>query len=250
MPSPALNFGVQSWCFRHYPDHPTVAEKAKAIGVEAIELCEFHADFNDPAAFKDVVQIYRDAGVDILSIGVQTFTGSDAEKNWFECAAMAGAKHISAHFRVDSFHTAVPKTAALAEEHGIRVGIHCHGGYMFGGDPDTLDHLIKLGDGQIGVCIDTAWCMQIGPKRGNPVEWVQRYGDKVFGVHYKDFTFEPNADWNDVVVGTGTLDLPAFVKALDDAGFDGMAVLEYEADVENPVPALTKCVEEMRKLAG
>ena len=29
-----------------------------------------------------------------------------------------------------------------------------------------------------------------------------------------------------------------------------MAVIEYEADVENPVPALTKCVETMRALAG
>jgi hypothetical protein len=29
-----------------------------------------------------------------------------------------------------------------------------------------------------------------------------------------------------------------------------MAVIEYEADVENPVPALTKCVEVMRGLVG
>ena len=29
-----------------------------------------------------------------------------------------------------------------------------------------------------------------------------------------------------------------------------MAVIEYEADIENPVPALTRCVETMRALAG
>ena len=248
MPRPSLDFGVQSWCFRHFKDNATVAEKAKAIGVDAVELCGVHADFEDPQAFKEVTKTYRDAGVRIVSIGVQTFNGTDAEKKWFECASLAGAKHISAHFKVDTFHTAVPKTAALAQEHGLRIGIHCHGGYQFGGSTDTLDHLIKLGDGQIGVCIDTAWCMQIGPGRGNPVEWVKHFGDKVFGVHYKDFTFEPNAQWNDVVVGTGNLDLPAFVHALDEAGFQGMAVLEYEADVENPVPALTQCVEKMRAL--
>ena len=248
MTSPALDFGVQSYCFRHYKDNQTVAEKVKAIGVDKVELCEVHADFSDPAAFKKVVKIYRDAGVKICSIGVQTFNGLDSEKSWFECASLAGARHISAHFKVDTFHTAVPKTAALAQEHGLRVGIHCHGGYMFGGSRDILDHLIKLGDGKIGVCIDTAWCMQTGPRQGNPVQWVEHFGKQIFGVHYKDFTFEPNARWNDVIVGTGTLDLPAFVAALKAAGFDGMAVLEYEADVENPVPALKKCVEQMRAL--
>jgi sugar phosphate isomerase/epimerase len=43
------------------------------------------------------------------------------------------------------------------------------------------------------------------------------------------------------------LDLPEFIKALDETGFDGMAVIEYEADVENPVPALKRCVDSMRK---
>ncbi|MEM6855298.1 MAG: sugar phosphate isomerase/epimerase [Planctomycetota bacterium] len=250
MPSPALDFGVQSWCFRHYKDNATVAEKAKAIGVDAIELCAFHASFDDVEAFKDVVKVYRDADVAIHSMGVQTFEGKDGERNWFECAAAAGAKHITAHFKIDSFHTAVPKTAKLADEFGINVGIHCHGGYMFGGSKDVIDHLLKLGDGKIGVCIDTAWCMQTGPKQGDPVEWAKHYAGSIFGVHYKDFVFDPNGQWNDVVVGTGTLDLPAFVKALDDGGFDGTAVIEYEADVENPVPALTKCVEEMRKLTA
>ena len=38
-----------------------------------------------------------------------------------------------------------------------------------------------------------------------------------------------------MIVGTGTLDLSAFSKALLEGGFDGMAVIEYEADVENPI---------------
>ncbi|MEO1237663.1 MAG: sugar phosphate isomerase/epimerase [Planctomycetota bacterium] len=250
MPRPALDFGVQSYCFRHFTDNAEVAEKVKAIGVDSIEVCAVHADFDDSAAFADVINVYDSADVKVVSIGVQTFTGAACERSWFECAAAAGAKHISAHFKVDSYHTAVPKTAELAAEFGIRVGIHCHGGYMFGGSQDVVDHLIKLGEGHIGLCIDTAWCMQTGPRNGNPVEWAKKYAGQVFGVHYKDFTFEPNAQWHDVVVGTGTLDLPAFVAALEEGGFDGMAVIEYEADVENPVPALTKCVEEMRKLTA
>jgi len=248
--SAAMNFGVQSFCFRHFKDNAEVAEKVKAIGVSSIEVCGVHADFNDPESWKQHVKTYQDAGVEIVSIGVQTFTGDAKERQWFECAKAAGAKHISAHFRIDSFRDVVPATARLAEEYDIRIGLHCHGGYMFGGSPDEIEHILELGGQRIGLCIDTAWCMQIGPNQGKPVEWAKKFAGRVYGVHYKDFVFERNGQWQDVIVGSGNLDLPAFVAALEDNGFDGMAVIEYEADVENPVPALTKCVESMRSIAG
>ena len=249
--SAAMNFGVQSCCFRHFKDNAEVAAKVKQIGVSSIEVCGVHADFNDLDSWKQHVKTYQDAGVGIVSIGVQTFTGDTAkERQWFECAKAAGAKHISAHFRVDSFQDVVPATAKLAEEFDLRVGLHCHGGYIFGGSPDELEYILKIGGPRIGLCIDTAWCMQIGPHQGKPVEWAKKFAGRIYGVHYKDFVFEKNAQWKDVVVGTGNLDLPAFVVALEDGGFEGMAVIEYEADVENPVPALTKCVESMRSIAG
>lgn len=249
MTTAATDFGVQSYCFRHFKDNADVAQKVQQIGLDKIEVCAIHADFNDVPAWKNIVKTYNNQGVSIISLGVQTFVGAPEERNWFECAAAAGAKHISAHFTVDSFTTAVPATAKLCEEFGIKIGIHCHGGYMFGGSPDVLLHLLDLGGPTIGVNIDTAWCMQIGPARGNPVEWVtQKFPGRIHGVHYKDFTFDKNAQWNDVIVGTGNLDLPAFVTALNDTGFDGMAVIEYEADVENPVPALTRCVEQMKSV--
>jgi sugar phosphate isomerase/epimerase len=244
--SHTLDFGVQSWCLRHFKDNPTVAAKVRGLGLDKIELCVVHADFNQPAAFPEIVRIYADAGVSIISLGVQTFEGQDTEKAWFECAAAAGARHISAHLRIDSHLRALPKLRAWSREFGIRVGLHCHGGYMFGGSPDVLDYLIGLGGPEIGLCIDTAWAMQIGPHQGNPVTWAERYSGRIYGVHFKDFTFDRNGQWQDVIVGTGNLDLPTFARALHQGGFDGMAVIEYEADVENPEPALRRCVESMR----
>lgn len=246
----SLQFGVQSYCFRHFTENSAIAKKVRSIGLDQIELCAVHADFSKPEAFPEIVSTYRAEGVSIISIGVQTFEGKDSERAWFECAAAAGAKHISAHFRIDSFMQAIPKVRKWSAEFGIRVGIHCHGGYMFGGQPDVLDYLLNLGGPEIGLCIDTAWAMQIGPNSGNPVEWAKKFAGRIYGVHYKDFVFERNAAWKDVVVGTGNLDLPAFVKALDEGGFDGMAVIEYEADVENPEPALKNCVESMRATAS
>lgn len=241
-------FGVQSYCFRHFQDNAVVAEKVRGIGLSQIEVCRVHADFSDPEAFSDVVAIYRDAGVEIESIGVQTFEGNDSERAWFECAAAAGARHISAHLRLPTYTAAVAKIRRWSQEFGIRVGLHCHGGYMFGGSPDVIEHLLAIGGPEIGLCIDTAWAMQIGPNQGNPVEWAKRFAGRIYGVHFKDFVFDSNAGWRDVIVGTGNLDLPAFVTALKDGGFDGMAVVEYEANVESPDAALAECVRSMRSV--
>jgi sugar phosphate isomerase/epimerase len=248
MPTPARDFGVQSYCFRETKDNPTLAKQIRQIGVDKTEICGVHADFSKPEDFGKIVKIHNDAGVKIVSLGVQTFKGEPGERQWFECAKIAGAKYISAHFTIDTYTTAIPATVKLAEEFGIKVAIHLHGGYMFGGSEDVLKHLLKLGGPTIGLNIDTAWCMQIGPHHGKPVEWVKKFAGRIYGVHYKDFIFDKNAAWHDVVVGTGNLDLPAFVKALDDNGFDGFAVIEYEADPENPVPALTECVQKMRAI--
>jgi sugar phosphate isomerase/epimerase len=45
------------------------------------------------------------------------------------------------------------------------------------------------------------------------------------------------------------LDLPTFMRALQQSGFDGMAVIEYEADAENPISALKECVHSIRSVA-
>ncbi|HKJ90266.1 MAG TPA: sugar phosphate isomerase/epimerase [Oceanipulchritudo sp.] len=247
----ALNFGVQSYCFRHFKDNHTVAALVREIGLESIELCAVHADFSDPDGFREVVGIYQEAEVAILSIGVETFTGNPAEESRFKCAALAGATHISCHFQPDSFLKAIPMVRAWSRHYGIRVGIHCHGGYNFNGNVETLKYLLALGTPEIGLCLDTAWAMQTGPHHGNPVDWVRKhFSGQVYGVHYKDFLFGRDGMWEDVVVGTGNLDLPGLVKALGETGFDGMAVIEYEADVEDPAPALKRCVESMRASTG
>jgi sugar phosphate isomerase/epimerase len=104
---------------------------------------------------------------------------------------------------------------------------------------------MELGGERIGLMLDTAWCMQA---RGNPIEWVEEFGPRVYGVHYKDFTFKPNGMWDDTIVGEGALDLPGFVRALEKNSFNGVALLEFEGNVQNPVPALKQCVERMHSV--
>ena len=185
--STPIPFGVQSYCFRAFKDNAVVARKVREIGLDSIELCGVHADLANLESVKNAVKIYRDAGVSIVSIGVQTFTGAESERVWFEAATAAGARHISCHFQVNTFQAAIARVRRWSREFGIRVGIHCHGGYSFGGQPDVLTYLLELGGPEIGLCIDTAWAMQIGPHLGNPVEWVKKFSGQIYGVHFKGF---------------------------------------------------------------
>jgi hypothetical protein len=70
---------VQSYCFRGTKDNAAVAGKVKACGLSAIEVCGVHVDFAAPATFADAVRTYRDAGVAIVSAGVNRISGDDAK---------------------------------------------------------------------------------------------------------------------------------------------------------------------------
>lgn len=75
----------------------------------------------------------------------------------------------------------------------------------------------------------------------------ETFSDRLYGVRFKDFIFQRNREPEDVVVGTGNLDLPGLVEVMEKADFDEHGVLEYEGDVDNPVPALADCITEINK---
>ena len=242
---PSDNLAVQSFCLRGFADNAVVAEKVKACGLSAIEICAKHANFSDPEGFAAIVKTYRDAGVSIPSIGVQTLAGDEAkERKYFQCAQAAGCKHMSVAFALGATPGCFRVAEKLADEFDIQLGIHNHGGRHWLGNSQTLEWVFGQTSGRIGLMLDTAWALDA---RENPIEMVKKFAPRLTGLHIKDFTFTPAGKGEDVVVGRGNLDLSALYAAAREAGFAGLEVLEYEGDVENPIPALTQCVQEIRK---
>ena len=72
------NLGVQSWSFRNFKRNEEVIEKVKACGLNHVELSAAHVDFMDTDSFDDVVKLYHDNGVQIISIGVMRFADDEA----------------------------------------------------------------------------------------------------------------------------------------------------------------------------
>ena len=67
--------------------------------------------------------------------------------------------------------------------------------------------------------------------QGEPVEAVRKLGSWVYQCHIKDAnrTKVPGTWGEEVVVGTGQVDWEAFLKALDEIGFEGWCCIEREA---------------------
>lgn len=239
------DIGVQSYCFRNFKDNREVAALVRRCGLNKIELCGVHCDFaTESPAWKDAVNIYRDAGVDIVSMGVQYLSGDAKERKFFDFARLAGVKYMSVSFSVDSVPAAFRSAEKLAEEYDIRLAIHNHGGKDWLGSAAMLANVFKNTSPRVGLCLDTAWMIDTGE---DPVAVAEKFAGRLFGLHLKDFIYDRARRFSDVVVGTGNLDLKALRNTLTKIGFAGYAVLEYEADPENPAPAIEKCAIAVRE---
>jgi inosose dehydratase len=244
------NLGVQSYCFRNFKSIPALIEQVQQTGLHTVELCAVHADFNDESSFPALADQFQKAGIQISSIGVQKFTGDlQNEEKWFRFCELVGAKLISATFPTGAGPELLHPVEQLALRYGIKVGIHNHGGYDWLGNSAILLHVFETTDStgqqgsRIGLCLDTAWCLQAGE---NPLDWVTRFADRLYGIHLKDFIFDRAAKWSDVILGTGNLNLPQFLHhALTHAPLETLTI-EYEGDPANPVPKLLECVEAVR----
>jgi sugar phosphate isomerase/epimerase len=236
---------VQSYCFRAFEDNARVAELVRECGLSRIELCGRHVDMADEKSFQGVVDTYRSAGVEIPSIGVAGFgTDEAAATRCFEFARCAGAGLVGADFNPAAAPDNFRMAEKLSEKYDIPLAIHNHGARHWLGSVQILRTVFERTSPRIGLCLDTAWALD---SRQDPVAMTRQFADRLLGLHLKDFVFDRAGKPEDVIVGSGTLDMPDLFAALKEVEFSGCATLEYEGDVDDPVPALKKCVEAIRR---
>jgi len=151
---------------------------------------------------------------------------------------------ISAHFDLGSVPRCYRTAEALADKYGINLAIHNHGGQDWLGSPAMISHVFENTSERIGLCLDTAWMLDTG---ADPVRAAETFAKRLYGLHIKDFTFDSARRPRDVVVGTGNLELKALLDVVRAKAPEGVcAVLEYEGDEHNPVPALRQCASAVR----
>ena len=127
----------------------------------------------------------------------------------------------------------------LVKEFDIRYAIHNHGP----ASPDMYPNvaygweLVKDLDARIGFCLDVGWEFGCGD---DPVETIRRHGDRVYDVHLKNFEIgKPNGA--SVPLPRGKIDFVKVLRALAEAGYDGVCSIEYERDFTDNLAPIAEC---------
>ncbi|MDE0298154.1 MAG: sugar phosphate isomerase/epimerase [Candidatus Poribacteria bacterium] len=243
-----MRISIQSWCFRTWSEPQEIIQATKACGLDYIELGSIYADPLRDSEYMSTINMYRTNGIEVSGHGVNGLDANQANNRaWFEFAKAIGLDSLVVSFPKGEEVETARGVEPLCEEFGIKVAIHNHGRKHNLGSPDALDRVFSHTSESIGLCLDTAWMLDSGY---DPVEMAEKYRDRLHGVHLKDFIFARDGRPEDTVIGEGNLRLGALIQLLRDTGYDQFLTIEYEGDVENPVPNCKKCVEAIKTALG
>lgn len=140
----------------------------------------------------------------------------------------------------ERYTAAVTRMAqAVKRETGLRSVFHPHGA-TFVETPEEVETFLSLTDpGLIGLCLDTGHYALGG---GDPAAGLKAHAHRIWHVHFKDFdpAVLARADeqgWGYLQMvgwglfselGRGSVDFPAVLAALQEAGYDGWIVVEQD----------------------
>jgi sugar phosphate isomerase/epimerase len=240
-----LKLGVASYSLRKFPFEKAL-EMSKACDTKYINFKDVHLPRTDNAeAIKAARAKTEAAGFTIMGGGTITMRNDEAAvRKDFEYARLAGMPVIVAAPDFDSLDV----VEKLAKEFQIRIAIHNHGPEdKFFPSPYDAYKMIKGRDKHMGLCIDIGHTVRTGT---DPAKAVLDLRDRVYDLHVKDLRNLKDRD-SQVIVGKGAIDFPALFRALLKIGYTGHVGLEYEIDVDNPLPGMQQSFAYMRGvLAG
>jgi inosose dehydratase len=125
-------------------------------------------------------------------------------------------------------------------DEGVRLGYHNHMGNL-GQAPEEIDRVLEAADPRfVKLELDTAHYQQGG---GLPVSAVKKHGNRLLFLHLKDLESplpgKGPESYRFVELGQGRVDFPGFFAALEQAGFEGWAIVELDQ-----VPVSTRTPKE------
>jgi L-ribulose-5-phosphate 3-epimerase len=255
----ASRLAVCSWSLQ--PTGPQdLVSKLQATGVRRVQIA-LDPLRDNPAVWGNTAETLQAAGITIVS-GMFGCVGEDYStldsirvtggiapdatwaQNWkniqatIELAEKLGLKLVTFHAGFLPHEESDPHYAKLKERlfqtaelfQARRITLGLETGQE---TADVLfDFLHKLARPNLGVNFDPA--NMILYDKGNPIQALRKLGHWVQQVHIKDArrTKEPGTWGEEVVVGTGEVDWPAFFSTLIEVGFNGDFCVEREAGTQ------------------
>lgn len=230
-----LKLGVASYSLRSLSLEEAIAV-AKRLKLDAISLKSMHLPLDStPQQIKSAAKKVRDTGLDLYGAGVIYMKTPEEVDNAFAYAQAADLKMIIGVPNYDL----LPRVEEKVKETNIILAIHNHGpGDDVYPSPDNVYEKVKNLDKRIGLCIDIGHTFRIGQ---DPAAKAKQYAERLYDVHLKDVD-KRGAEGDTLELGRGIMDIPAFLKTLQEINYTGVVGLEYEKDGDDPVPGLAESV--------
>ncbi len=238
------DLGVQSFTYREF-SVPDLCQELGDTDVSAIELCHEHVT---PETERDAVDTIRqdlgDTGIDICGYGVVEFDAEDDESDIRETMSMIdhlGGEYCSLEFP-PADKDIRERLLSVAAEFDLDLAIHNHGpGATYSTVDDVTRVLDETDDTRLGACVDTGHYLRSGEE---PSDVFPTLGERVLALHVKDFVDEET----EAIPGSGRLDIPELLDMLDEeTNLAQPLVIEYEADPDDPTPAVVEAVEAFQR---
>ena len=237
-----FRLGIQSYCFRNFLPLNELVDALNKVSLRYVEIWPKHIPYTGSKEEQQkALDTLKENNITMDSYGQVVFSADEkAARQAMEFSKLAGIKAVTAHVEPDGIQAA----EKLTEEFGISLAIHNHGRKHIYGTFAQLDELFSKTSERFGLCLDTAWFLDAGEE---PLEALEKYKGRIFGVHLKDFTFDDQGNHEDVIIGTGGLKLPEFIRRLNDADYNGYLSLEYEGNPDDPFDDVIECSKQLQE---
>ena len=238
--SDGFHIGVAGYTFRKFSIDQTL-ELLRRLGIKYLSIKDFwlplNATVEEMADFREKCASY---GVDPYILGPIYMSTPEQVEEAFAYARRYGAEMFIGVPSYDVLDLVVSKV----RETGIKVAIHTHGPDLPDLFPDIRVVVEKVGDPSLGIgcCIDLAHSYRYGQ---DPAKDIRNYSKWIWDIHIKDVTV-PSKAGVAKEMGRGGMDIPAIVKSLKRIGYKGVISIEYEADEDDPLPAVAETAGYLR----
>ncbi len=230
-----FTIGMAGYTFKEFSIERTI-EMMKRAGVSNLSLKDFHMPMNSTQEqINDIIRKFKDAGINVYTVGVVYMKTEASVDQAFEYAKMAGVKMIVGA----PDYALLPYVEKKVKSYNFKLAIHNHGpdNPLYPNATDIWDHVKDL-DERIGICIDIGHTTRDGQ---DPSVDIMKYKSRIYDIHMKDVD-KASKEGITVEMGRGIIDIPKFVETLRSIKYTGSCSLEFEKDMKDNLPGITESI--------
>ena len=248
-----VTIGVQSYSFRDIPLDAAIDAMA-SLGLRSCELWQGHIEPHgvgreDLRQWRETVSLdefqrirekLEQAGIALsaYNISFRDDFSPDEIRRGFEMAKALGAPCITASANIST----VPRIAAAAARHNLRVGVHNHSRIDPNefATPRNFEDALKAGR-SIVINLDIG---HFTAANFDAVDFLRQHHDSIVTLHIKDRRRKQGPI---VPFGTGDTPIGPVLRLLRDEQWPIPANIEYEYDGKNTIEEVRRCLEYCRR---